>query len=646
MTRELYRSDEPRAGLVRLEGEVMLREASGEIMREVDVRLATWGEVAQTQDGYRETLEPGAFGEVDPSLVVLESSRHDGAIVGVATRILQRAGDAIATFRVAATQAGDELLALVRPGPHGEPPVLRGASVVMAPLPGGHRIRPDGVVSRSAVELRRVAILPRGAYPSAGVLALRHHASEDDPVDPCKTCGKLGCSEHSAQPAPSPAPAAPEPAAEPKPDAKPEPVLSRSGDAPAAPDAGRVARLEQRLAALESAPAIVRGGNPLERFGSFGEVCRAAMTDGELARTLSTQLTTNNAGVLGGGPGWLSDVKGIVAQARPAVSAFVPRGLDSSGMTVDWPVFAGDLSTLIGTQSTQLDEVTSVQVDIGTDNANVLTFAGGSRLAKQTIERSSPSYRDAYERIMLAAYSMVTDRAFAANLESNATGAQALHGILGPELSGTAEADDEGVDITGHGLEAGDRVIITAKTTAGTDVFTTNRPYYVLAVDANSFQLALTAGGSAIAFATDYSAITVRQILGDDGTELFAALFAASMDVEDATGAPATVALAGSRLFAEIARMSRVVPVGPSNAVGMASAADLSVSVGNLTIKREAGLSAWGMLAGNSIAAGFHEDGPRPISADVVGNLGTDVAFYGYGAHGLYVPAGVVVLTP
>ena len=603
--------------------------------REIDVRLAAWGEVAsETAEGWSETLEPGAFGDVDPSRVTLESQAHGGAIVGVAQVIHQRAGDAVATFRVASTAAGDELLELVRSG------VLRDASIVFAP--GAHTIRPDGVVSWSAVDLRRVALLPRGAYPSARVLAYRS-ASPGGLSTMVKKATPEG---DAAAPVASPMPPALERASPDLP--TPPPAL-----APASAPLERVDAIDARLAAVEQSPVVLggRGVSPLARFASFGEYCRAAFTDKdlglELERALATQSTGNNAGVLGGGPSWLPDVKGIVDQARPVVSGFGPRPLGASGMTVDWPVFAGDLSTLVAAQASELDEVTSVRVDITAGQGTVATYAGGSRLSKQTIERSTPAYRDAYERIMLAAYAKVTDTAYTTALVAAATGSETVHGLLGPALSGTAEADDELITIASHGLSDGDRVTITALT--GGTGFTLYGKYYVVGVSGNDFSLALTSGGAAVAISLDASAITVREILGDDGTALFAALFGASIAVEDATGAPATLAYAGTALFSEIARMSRIVPQsgGPSNAVGTASAASLSVQVGDLTVRRASGLAdQWSGMASNGIAAGWHEDGPRPLSADVVGNLGTDVAVYGFGSPGVYVPAGVVLLAP
>jgi hypothetical protein len=44
----------------------------------------------------------------------------------------------------------------------------------------------------------------------------------------------------------------------------------------------------------------------------------------------------------------------------------------------------------------------------------------------------------------------------------------------------------------------------------------------------------------------------------------------------------------------------------------------------------------------NSAAIGFLEDGPRLATNDAAGNLGRDVAIYGYGVVAPYISAGVV----
>jgi hypothetical protein len=82
---------------------------------------------------------------------------------------------------------------------------------------------------------------------------------------------------------------------------------------------------------------------------------------------------------------------------------------------------------------------------------------------------------------------------------------------LDPTLySGTAEADDDLVTVTGHDLTDGTLVRITALT-GGTGL-TNGNEYYVVDSDTNVFSLAATAGGDAINITVDASAITVQKV--------------------------------------------------------------------------------------------------------------------------------------
>lgn len=76
---------------------------------------------------------------------------------------------------------------------------------------------------------------------------------------------------------------------------------------------------------------------------------------------------------------------------------------------------------------------------------------------------------------------------------------------------GAAEADDDLITISAHGLVTGDRVVLTA-ITGGTGL-TQGNTYYVIKVSANTFKLATTqanaAAGTGVNISTDGSSITV-----------------------------------------------------------------------------------------------------------------------------------------
>jgi hypothetical protein len=81
---------------------------------------------------------------------------------------------------------------------------------------------------------------------------------------------------------------------------------------------------------------------------------------------------------------------------------------------------------------------------------------------------------------------------------------------------------------------------------------------------------------------------------------------------------------------------------GTSNISGTADAASLRISVNGLPVIEAPFLTAGTHLVTNGEAAGFHEDGPFPISAEDVAKLGQNVAVWGMFADAIAIPAGIV----
>jgi phage head maturation protease len=195
--------------------------------------------------------------------------------------------------------------------------------------------------------------------------------------------------------------------------------------------------LANRLAALEmGGPA---GVHAAAAFDSLGDAIRAgtgrdAMAAVTLALADNTTENGKNAGVVP--PAWLTSVVGVINRRRAAVNAFGgPGSLPADGLTIDWPYYDGDMSTLVGQQTAQKTEITSAAVDIKRATADILTFAGGADNALQLIERSSPAFLSEWGRIMAAAYAMVTENHFAGRVAAGAGGSL-------PVDFGTASAAD------------------------------------------------------------------------------------------------------------------------------------------------------------------------------------------------------------
>jgi hypothetical protein len=622
--------------------------------RRLDLRLVAWDDVARsTDEGYPEQLLPGVFAGADPSRVTLESQKHGGAIVGVAEKYVERSDGAYATVRVAETPAGDELLALVTPGPKGEPPVLRDVSVVFRPIKSRTS---GGIVQRIAADLRRIAIVERGAYTSGAVLAVRseNEMSDQDhntgatPDEPEQGSGQTpDTPERDSGQAPDrPAAAA---------------VVHRSEPSPAI--VHRIDELEERITraiAAGAVPAQAGQGHELARHATLSDYVRAVhagqadqdllartLTEVELRRAAAENVTANNAGVLP--PSWIQDVKRIVDLGRRAITAFGgPASLGETGMEIDWPYLSSS-NTVVG-QQTEASEATTARIDIDKGSSSLVTYAGYSKQTYQLLQRSSPSYREAWNRIMLAEWGKVTDAAFCAALEAaSGTTTQVAGAMLGANktLSTSAAADDI-VDATAHGLSNGDAIVFTALT-GGTGV-TAGRVYWVIAdnLTADDFQFSATPGGAAVDFTADITAGTVAKVT-DTGAKFRAALAQASVSVEDATGQPAGIVLAGTDIFLMLAGLSGFVgtePSGnPSNADGTVMASTLRIESSGLLVQRAPGVSSGKLVVSNREAASWHEDGPKYATSEDVGELGQYAGVYSFAAPAVYVPAGVVELT-
>jgi len=149
------------------------------------------------------------------------------------------------------------------------------------------------------------------------------------------------------------------------------------------------------------------------------------------------------------------------------------------------------------------------------------------------------------------------------------------------------------------------------------------------------------AGDAAVAAAVPSTAVWVPAT----GTleELATALFTASAEVQTATGAPATFALAASDVFMAAGGLAVVAarPYGTNNVAGTSDASTLRVEVAGLTIIHDPMLPAGTLLVSNSDAASWHAEGPFTVTAEDVEKLGQNVAVWGMGAFAAYLPNGI-----
>ena len=316
--------------------------------------------------------------------------------------------------------------------------------------------------------------------------------------------------------------------------------------------------LEQRIGVAR----VAGRSHPLAKFNdpkAWLLALRSGDTDALATFVIAEQTTAESPGVMANG--WITDVKRIVDLGARAITALGGRApLPTSGMSIDFPYIAEDLSTIVGLQATQLTDVTSVDVEILKGTAALKTLAGGSTLAWQLIERSDPSYVEAYLRILAAAFGIVEDKTFLADVVTAST----VNIDQGWELGGTTEA------------------------------------------------------------------------------QIKATTFDASVQVEAATGAPASVIFAATDVYKNLGAKLVSPEYGTSNKEGVASAAGLRIEISGLPVVHTPSLAAGIALATNPLAVRWHGTGPAGASAEDVTRLGRDQVIWGMGSTVAYVPAGIV----
>lgn len=131
-----------------------------------------------------------------------------------------------------------------------------------------------------------------------------------------------------------------------------------------------------------------------------------------------------------------------------------------------------------------------------------------------------------------------------------------------------------------------------------------------------------------------------------DGADFRAAIFGASVEVENATGMPANVVLVASDAFTTMGEWSTLYPAGYGtyNVAGTADAGSLNVNISGLRIRHARNLANGSIIVTNDSCAKWIEDGPRVVDQTVVSTLSQQAAIYGYGTSAVYNAAGVISL--
>ena len=312
--------------------------------------------------GVRESFAPGSF-DIEKVINKPLAYRH-GEPVGRITGAESREDGLYIDFDLVDTAQGRDAAVLARSG------VIKGLSVGFNPIKSAMN-RAKDAIQHTAANLLEVSLTPYPAYATAGVSSIR----EEEGATMSETMDT-------------------------------EAVVSVDTEAREA-----VASLREDIKTIDAKAFTADAQHELAKYRSLGEYSQAVLSGEQESRALVDQITANNPGVM---PpvNWMQQVKNIVDLGRPGITAFGVESAGTSGLDFNWPYFAGDLSNIVQQQTSEKSDVNSVRIDLQKGTASLLTYGAGSDISFQLLQRSSPSYLDAHNRIMLNSYALVTDNVF------------------------------------------------------------------------------------------------------------------------------------------------------------------------------------------------------------------------------------------
>ena len=328
--------------------------------------------------GVRESFAPGSF-DLDNVIGKPLAYRH-GEPVGIITGAENREDGLYIDFDIVDTSLGRDAAVLARTN------TIKGLSVGFNPLKSVMSKARDAI-THTAANLLEVSLTPYPAYSSAGVSSIREEEEEGDPkmIETIESTETVSVDQEAR-----------------------EAVKSLREE---------VGTIHARVFTSEAAE------HPLAKYRSFGEYSKAVLAGEIESRALVDQITANNPGVMP--PNWSLNVRGIIDLGRRVITGVGgPESAGTTGLDFNWPYFDGTLTSIVEAQANEKGEVNSVRIDLEKGTATLATYAAGSDISYQLLERSSPSYLDAHNRVMLASYATVTDRKFTADLWDDGTGLQ------------------------------------------------------------------------------------------------------------------------------------------------------------------------------------------------------------------------------
>jgi HK97 family phage prohead protease len=324
--------------------------------------------------GVRESFAPGAF-NVNDVIGKPLAYRH-GEPIGRITGAESREDGLYIDFDIVNTAQGRDAAVLARTDS------IKGLSVGFISARSAMSKARD-VITHTAANLLEVSLTPYPAYATAGVSSIREEEGEQNMSETMDTEATVSVDQEARE---------------------------------------AVAQLRESVKEIEARAFTAEPVHPLAAYRTFGEYSKAVLAGEVESRALTDQITDNNPGVMP--PTFLQDVKGIIDLGRRVITAMGTETAPAAGMEINWPFFDGDLTLIVAEQATEKSEVNSVRVDLKKGTATLGTYSAASDISYQLLQRSSPSYLDAHNRIMAASYSAVTDRQFTEDLWNQGTADQ------------------------------------------------------------------------------------------------------------------------------------------------------------------------------------------------------------------------------
>lgn len=374
--------------------------------REIDVRIVPWNTAIETVQG-RELFEPGAFDGIDAGRVLLYPANHevrmglgqDGRVkpvrpapAGKGLRLWNGQDGGYGTFRVARTQAGDEILALAADG------IVTGISAEFSEVPGGSAVESrDGRRTRihRRVALSGISPTPTPAYAEAGLVAMRSQEAPVSEITPVETSSPVVNVDLA-------------------------PVVTAMREQSETLTSEFRAALEQmteesrKLITPPPAAAPVKVAPwqwlAAQLYRMAGDELPANL------RTIADVTASDNSGLIP--PAQLADVIGVIEASRPFLSTTRRVNAPAEGTSIVVPKLTQ--RSAAGVQGSEKSEVASAAMQSTPTTFNMVTIAGAVDVSLQFLRRSSPIVLQMLWDDMAQAYADASEsQAIAALLDEN-----------------------------------------------------------------------------------------------------------------------------------------------------------------------------------------------------------------------------------